>query len=412
MQLYHINHLIGLAAPVLKAAIAKKMEEVVRDIGSLKQVDTAPSSPLFKAANKIYDLVRKKKNGGLGKERFVESELKTLKSDEVKLEELEGGKKDEDQESDEEKKESVDEGEKKEEKKSKGVKRKHFSELKTVKVKQARLSNVVEEIKNDDSLDEEVFKLMKKEREVGGEEKSEEFKMCCLNLMNTLGLSDRKYNDLRWWIQDAVARGFDLVSMPTSRVLMTKVKKEMVPPNKKSSENGASFDLCDTLFHTGGRLLEMPNIKQELKDGDSLVHLAKIGSDFASGFGKLNQKKESQFDEDGSHQTAFQTLKLSQGDQTLFENKAPGGSELLRLVSKTNHKDTQERCIEEMKALDKICKEMPVQVVNLQGVGKVTIQHRLVNCLHDGKERLCQHLVAEYLKQGVAKKRVLDSGAK
>ena len=186
----------------------------------------------------------------------------------------------------------------------------------------------------------------------------------------------------------------------------------MVPPNMKSSENGASFDLCDTLFHTGGRLLEMPNIKQELKDGDSLVHLAKIGLDFASGFGKLNQKKESQFDEDGSHQTAFQTLKLSQGDQTLFENKAPGGSELLRLVSKTNHKDTQERCIEEMKALDKIGKEMPVQVVNLQGVGKVTIQHCLVNCLHDGKERLCQHLVAEYLKQGVAKKRVLDSGAK
>ena len=60
---------------------------------SIKQVDTAPSSPLFKAANKIYDLVRKKKNGGLGKERFVESELKTFKSDEVKLEELEGGKK-------------------------------------------------------------------------------------------------------------------------------------------------------------------------------------------------------------------------------------------------------------------------------------------------------------------------------
>ena len=198
------------------------MEEVVRDIGSLKQVDTAPSSPLFKAANKIYNLVRKKKNGGLGKERFVERELKTLQSYEVKLEEMEGGNKDGDQESDEGEKQSVDEGEKKEEKKSKGVKRKNFSELKTVKVKQARLSSVVEVIKNDDGLDEEVFKLMKQEREVGGEEKCEEFKMCCLNLMNTLGLSDRKYNDLRWWIQDAVARGFDLVSMPTSRVLMTR----------------------------------------------------------------------------------------------------------------------------------------------------------------------------------------------
>ena len=59
-----------------------------------------------------------------------------------------------------------------------------------------------------------------------------------------------------------------------------------------------------------------------------------------------------------------------------------------------------------MKAMDKICKEKPVQVVDLQGVGKVSIQHRLVNSLHDGKERLfmCQHLVAEYLKDGIAKK--------
>ena len=59
-----------------------------------------------------------------------------------------------------------------------------------------------------------------------------------------------------------------------------------------------------------------------------------------------------------------------------------------------------------MKALDRICKDMPVQVVDLQGGGKVNIQHRLVNTLHDGKERLfmCQHLVAEYLKVGVAKK--------
>ena len=88
--------------------------------------------------------MRKKKNGGLGKERFVERELKTLQSYEVKLEEMEGGNKDGDQESDEGEKQSVDEGEKKEEKKSKGVKRRHFSELKSVKVKQARLSNVVE----------------------------------------------------------------------------------------------------------------------------------------------------------------------------------------------------------------------------------------------------------------------------
>ena len=91
-----------------------------------------------------------------------------------------------------------------------------------------------------------------------------------------------------------MARGFDLVTMPTSRVLMTKVKKEIVPPKIKSWEKGARVDICDALFHTERRLLEMPNIKQELKDGDSLVHLVKVGMDFASGFGKLNQKKKNQ----------------------------------------------------------------------------------------------------------------------
>ena len=55
-----------------KASLVRNLEEIVKDIGSLKQVDTGPSSPLFKAAIMIYDLTRKKKNGNLGKERFVE----------------------------------------------------------------------------------------------------------------------------------------------------------------------------------------------------------------------------------------------------------------------------------------------------------------------------------------------------
>ena len=73
---------------------------------------------------------------------------------------------------------------------------------------------------------------------------------------------------------------------------------------------------------------------------DSVQHLAKVGSDFASGFGKIQQVKQSQFDEDGSHNTGFQTLKLSHGEQNLFLNKNPGGPELLRLVSMNTHKDT------------------------------------------------------------------------
>ena len=92
---------------------------------------------------------------------------------------------------------------------------------------------------------------------------------------------------------------------------------------------------------------------------------------------------------------SFQTLKLSCGEQDLFVNKAAGGSELLRLVSKTTHKDTAERMVAEMEALDKLCQDVPKQEVHLEGVGLVQVEHRLVNTLHDGKERLAmtQHKV-------------------
>ena len=54
-----------------KLALVSNMEEIVKDIGNLKQVETAPSSPLFKAATKIYNLVKKRKKGNLGKERLM-----------------------------------------------------------------------------------------------------------------------------------------------------------------------------------------------------------------------------------------------------------------------------------------------------------------------------------------------------
>ena len=74
---------------------------------------------------------------------------------------------------------------------------------------------------------------------------------------------------------------------------MDNVKKEMVPPNMKTSESGAEFDIYDALFHTGARFLERPDVRQHLKEGDKLVHLAKLGSDFATGFGHMNQKRNS-----------------------------------------------------------------------------------------------------------------------
>ena len=37
------------------------MQVIILMMFNMKEVDTSPSSPLFKAANKIYDMARKKK---------------------------------------------------------------------------------------------------------------------------------------------------------------------------------------------------------------------------------------------------------------------------------------------------------------------------------------------------------------
>ena len=57
----------------------------------------------------------------------------------------------------------------------------------------------------------------------------------------------------------------------------------------------------------------------------------------------MNQKKTEDFDEAGSHNTGFMTFWLSRKPDEIFENKNPGGSELLWMTSKTMEKDTKEK---------------------------------------------------------------------
>ena len=148
--------------------------------------------------------------------------------------------------------------------------------------------------------------------------------------------------------------------------------------NNNWTETGTEFELKDALFHTAQRFLK-PDIKDKVKDGDTITHLAKVGADFCTGMGKLQQKKEGDYDEDGSHNTGLQTLKLSLPDKTIFENKAPGGSELLKLIGKSTHKDTEERMVQQMKNFDTLADEIPEQVVDVDGDRQVRVQHHLVN---------------------------------
>ena len=49
----------------------------------------------------------------------------------------------------------------------------------------------------------------------------------------------------------------------------------------------------------------------------------------------------------------------------------------------------------EMEARDKLCQEVPKQLVDVKGVSLVHVEHYLVNSLHNCKERLTitQHMV-------------------
>ena len=71
-----------------KLALVSNLEEIVKDMGNLKQVETSTSSPLFKAATKIYNLVKKRKNANKGKDLFVTVEEDTLKEYEMKVEHM------------------------------------------------------------------------------------------------------------------------------------------------------------------------------------------------------------------------------------------------------------------------------------------------------------------------------------
>ena len=124
----------------------KNLLEIVKDIGNVGQVETDPSSPLFKAATKIYNLVKKKRNVNSGLEKFLEVEEETLTEYEVTVEEKEGEEK--------EAKEKVERG-----------RRKSFNNLKSSTSKKARVDNVITMIKNDPGLEDVVVEKLKMEKE-------------------------------------------------------------------------------------------------------------------------------------------------------------------------------------------------------------------------------------------------------
>ena len=133
--------------------------------------DLSTSSPLFKGATRLYELVKKKKNVKKSKETVIKSEEANLKGFEIDLGE---------------KAVTVKDG------KEKSGKRKNFDELTSKDKKRMRVKNVIEMLDSDHGLEEKV--LEKLELRKGGEKSYGDVDLVCLALMKTTGISNTKYD--------------------------------------------------------------------------------------------------------------------------------------------------------------------------------------------------------------------------
>ena len=147
-------------------------------------------------------------------------------------------------------KETEDEGE------LRSRKRKEFEEV-CRSTKHRRVKNVVEILDEDPGLEDAVMKRLKsrKESENADDNVSQEFKLAVLSLMKTLNLSEKKLDDLRYWIQDMLRRGMDLSKMPHYHNLRRTTIQEMIPDGFSSSSTGATIPVISALHHTAKRFL-------------------------------------------------------------------------------------------------------------------------------------------------------------
>ena len=164
--------------------------------------DLSISSPLHKGAKRLYNLAKKKKNVNKSKATVLKCEEVNLKAFEIEL----GGKI-----------VHVKDGQE-----NKG-KRKHFEELASRESRRKRVKSVIEVLESDFGLEEKV--LNKLELRKGGAKNDQDFDLACLALMKTMGISNAKYDDLRFWVKDMLQRNMDLSSMPTSKQLIEMVRE-------------------------------------------------------------------------------------------------------------------------------------------------------------------------------------------
>ena len=120
--------------------------------------------------------------------------------------------------------------------------------------KNLRVRKVLDILDSDEGLEDALFKVLSKRKDKS-KELDVNLPLCCLNAMSKLNLSQKKWDDFRFWLIDMINRGVDLSNLP-SRMALSKEVLKLVPPGVVSSETEAYVPLEDSLHHTGQCFLE------------------------------------------------------------------------------------------------------------------------------------------------------------
>ena len=192
------------------------------------------------------------------------------------------------------------------------------------------------------------------------------------------------------------------MKLPCYKTLMTS-RDQMVPSGLKVSATHARFPLQSVLNHTAKRLARRPDLVDffdHLEDGATLQLLWKWGLDGQTGLAAYARSKD--YDD---RQCINEGVALIMGrndeGKKFFVNDKSGGTQLYRLLSKMNCKESEEMMVNTIKRIQAEMHEIEDTVIHIQGKN-VFIHHKVLLTMLNGKCRKAytQDLLATMVEEG------------
>ena len=145
----------------------------------------------------------------------------------------------------------------------------------------------------------------------------EEDVISCLSLIKETDLSKRDWDKIKFWTENCWG-----IVLPPWNILAAE-QHRMCPP-LTTTEDEASFKLCEMEEYTVKRLLQRPDVRPKLTDGMELTLQSKAGFDGLSDMAVMSTAKTVK--EDFINNMGIMPLRLinKETGDVLFQNIRPG----------------------------------------------------------------------------------------